>query len=91
MSVSETYPKFISQGAVKLLVMTKVNGYEIINEYIEGDRPGQRWYDTWIVMDGKKQLAIKDKKGKFIRMGHFINQEEAETFAKSQLPNIIDL
>lgn len=77
MSVSENYPRSISKGTVKLIAMSNVNGYEIVNEFIEGDKPGQLLYNTWIVMDGKKQLAIKDKKGKFLRMGHFANQEEA--------------
>jgi hypothetical protein len=81
-----TYPKLLSKGIVQMVAVANVNGYEIVNEYIPGDRPGQLVYNSWYIMDGNKQVAIKDKKGKFISFPNFISQEEAEQYALSKPP-----
>ena len=81
-----SYPKLLSKGIVQMVAVANINGYEIVNEYIPGDITGQLLYNSRYIMDGNRQVAIKDKKGKFIRFPNFTSKEEAEQFAISEPP-----
>ena len=40
------YPKPLSKGIIRIIAVTNVNGYEIVNEFIPDTLPGR--YNTWV-------------------------------------------
>ena len=71
------YPRFLSNGIIKTIAVGQVNGYEIINESIP------RTYNDWYLMEGMRQVSIKDEKGNFKNYPHFENKQDAIDFANS--------
>lgn len=70
------FPKLLSKGIIKMYAVDLVNGYILINEYI------QHHYNEWYLMKGNVRVSEKDKDGYFLKYQSFKTEFEARNYAK---------